>query len=77
MIDYKHKKWVFSFFMSLFMSCIMSLVISLYNVGFVEDILSIWLNGFFVAAVVAFPTILLVSPFVEKASAIVLRKASA
>jgi hypothetical protein len=33
MIDRKHQKVVFSFFISLLMSCIMPLVISVYNVG--------------------------------------------
>ncbi|MFT6153943.1 MAG: hypothetical protein ACJA1X_001289 [Bermanella sp.] len=66
MIARKHHKLVFSFFMSLLMSCIMSLVISIFNVGLVPDIIVIWLKAWSFAFVVAFPTILLVSPVVHK-----------
>lgn len=73
MIDRKHHRIVFSFFMSLLMSCIMSLVISLFNVGLVDNILSIWLNAWAFAFVVAFPTILAVTPLVHKLVSLVLR----
>lgn len=66
MIDRKYQKIVFSFFMSLLMSCIMSLVISIFNVGFVNNIISIWLNAWAFGFTVAFPTIIIVSPFVHK-----------
>ena len=46
------------------MSCIMSFVITLFNVGFIENVLFIWLKAF--AFVVAFPTINLVAPVVNK-----------
>ncbi len=52
--------------MSLLMSCIMSLVISIFNVGLVEGIISIWLKAWGFGFVVAFPTIIIVSPIVRK-----------
>lgn len=66
MISRKYQKIVFSFFMSLLMSCFMSLVISLFNLGLVSDIIAIWLRAWGFAFVVAFPTIMLVSPFVHR-----------
>lgn len=74
MIDRKHHKIVFSFFMSLLMSCIMSLVISIFNVGLVSNIIFIWLKAWAFAFTVAFPTILLVSPLVHKLVSLVLKE---
>lgn len=74
MIPRKHQKFVFSFFMALFMSGIMSFVITLFNIGMVDNILSIWLKAWSFAFVVAFPTIIVVSPFVHKAVALVIEK---
>ena len=65
-IDKKYQHLVFAFFMALLMSCFMSLVISIFNVGFVSHILTIWLNAWGFAFVVAFPTITLVIPVVRK-----------
>lgn len=50
----------------------MSLVISIFNVGLVPDIIVIWLKAWSFAFVVAFPTILLVSPVVHKLVGLVL-----
>ncbi len=72
MISRKHHKIVFSFFMSLLMSCIMSLVISIFNVGLVSNIVGIWLRAWSFAFVVAFPTIVVVSPLVHKLVSLVL-----
>lgn len=66
MIPKKYTNIVFSFFMSLLMSCIMSLVISVFNVGLVEEIVAIWLKAWGFAFVVAFPTIIVVSPAVRR-----------
>ncbi|MCL7942929.1 DUF2798 domain-containing protein [Marinobacter sp. ATCH36] len=52
----------------------MSLVISVYNVGWVSDIISIWLKAWLFAFVVAFPTILIVSPIVHKLVGLVLKE---
>ncbi|MGI5307926.1 DUF2798 domain-containing protein [Rheinheimera sp. WS51] len=76
MISAKHHKLVFSFFMSLLMSCIMSFVISVFNVGLVSNIIAIWLQAWSFAFIVAFPTIIIVSPVVHKLVALVLREES-
>ena len=44
----------------------MSLVISIFNIGLVEGIVLIWLKAWGFAFVVAFPTIVIVSPIVRK-----------
>lgn len=74
MISRKHHKLVFSFFMSLLMSGIMSFVISVFNVGLVSNIISIWLKAWSFAFVVAFPTIVMVSPVVHKLVSLVLHE---
>jgi hypothetical protein len=65
-IPNKYQHIVFAFFMALLMSCLMSLVISVFNVGLVPDILSIWLHAWLFAFVVAFPAVMLVAPIVRK-----------
>ena len=52
--------------MALLMSCVMSLIISIFNVGFVDDILYIWLKAWTFAFAVAFPTVIVVAPVVRK-----------
>lgn len=71
MIPVKYASYVFSFFMSLLMSGIMSLVISVFNVGLVEDIVTIWLKAWVFAFAVALPTIIAVTPLVRKLVALV------
>tara|TARA_B100000809_G_scaffold62734_1_gene59483 strand:+ start:438 stop:602 length:165 start_codon:yes stop_codon:yes gene_type:complete len=44
----------------------MSLVISIFNVGLVEGIITIWLKAWGFAFVVAFPTIVVISPIVRR-----------
>ncbi len=73
MIDRKYHRIVFSFFMSMLMSCIMSLVISLFNVGLVSNILQIWLKAWAFGFMVAYPTILTISPLVHKLVNLVLK----
>jgi len=72
-IDKKYQQLVFAFFMALLMSCIMSFVISTFNIGFVNNILSIWLKAWGFAFVVAFPAILLVIPVVRKMMGLVIK----
>lgn len=60
--------------MSLLMSCTMSLVISLFNVGFVHDIIGIWLRAWAFAFPVAFMAIMVVAPLVNKLVVIVLHE---
>ena len=74
MIDPKHHKIVFSFFMALLMSGIMSFVISVFNVGLVSNILTLWLKAWLFAFAVAFPTIILISPLVHRLVAAVLHQ---
>jgi hypothetical protein len=76
MISHKHQKTVFSFFMALLMSGIMSFVISVFNVGLVENIMTIWLQAWSFAFVIAFPTIIMVSPIVHKLVSLVLSEES-
>ena len=74
MISRKHHKIVFSFFMALLMSCIMSFVISVFNVGMVANIITLWLQAWSFAFIVAFPTIMLISPLVHKLVSLVLHE---
>lgn len=74
MINRKHHRIAFGFFMSLLMSGIMSLVISIFNVGLVSDIVSIWLRAWAFAFAVAFPTILVVGPLVHRLVEMVLKE---
>lgn len=66
MIDKKYQHIVFAFFMALLMSCLMSLVITLFNVGPVSNLLSLWLQAWGVAFIVAFPAVVIVSTMVRK-----------
>lgn len=74
MISRKHHKVVFSFFMALLMSGIMSFVISVFNVGMVSNIITLWLQAWSFAFIVAFPTIMIVSPVVHKLVSFVLHE---
>ena len=74
MISRKHHKLAFSFFMSLLMSCIMSLVISVFNVGLANNIIQIWLKAWVFSFLIAFPTILVVSPLVNKLVSLILKE---
>jgi hypothetical protein len=74
MIDRKHHRIVFLFFMALLMSCIMSFVITVFNIGFVNNLISIWLKAWLFAFSVAFPTIIFVSPIVHKLVNLVLKE---
>ena len=76
MIDRKHQKIVFAFFMALLMSCIMSLVISIFNVGLVSNIIHVWLRAWAFAFIVAFPTLTVVAPIVHKLVSLVLKEES-
>jgi len=73
MIDKRFQHLVFAFFMSLLMSCLMSLVISIFNIGLVDDILTIWVKAWSFAFIVAFPAIILVSPMVKRLVALAIK----
>ena len=66
MIAKKYTTYVFSFFMALLMSAIMSMVVSLLNVGLVENIFAIWLRAWGISFVIAFPTVIVVTPLVKR-----------
>ncbi|MCR8923081.1 DUF2798 domain-containing protein [Dasania sp. GY-MA-18] len=74
MISKKYTTYVFSFFMSLLMSAIMSMVVSLLNVGLVENIFAIWLRAWGISFVIAFPTIIVISPLVKRLVNLVISK---
>ena len=74
MIDRKYQHIVFAFFMALLMSCLMSLVISIFNVGFANNILYIWLKAWSFAFTIAFPSVVIVSPVVRKLVSITLKQ---
>jgi hypothetical protein len=52
----------------------MSFVISLFNVGMVANIITIWLQAWGFAFVVAFPVVIIISPLVHKLVSIVLHE---
>jgi uncharacterized membrane protein YjjB (DUF3815 family) len=52
----------------------MSFVISVFNVGLVSNIVTIWLKAWGFAFIVAFPAIFVVSPVVHKLVALVLHE---
>jgi hypothetical protein len=54
--------------MSLAVSCLVSLVVSILNVGFVDNLMTIWLKAWPVAFCAAFPAILIFAPIVRKLS---------
>jgi len=72
MIARRYQPIVFAFFMALLMSCLMSFVISVANLGFVNNILFIWLRAWAFAFTIAFPAIILVAPVVRRLVDIVL-----
>ncbi|KZY45375.1 DUF2798 domain-containing protein [Pseudoalteromonas sp. S4488] len=66
MLHPRFRTVVFAFFMALFMSGFMSLVISIFNVGLIDNIATIWLQAWAFAFCVAFPTVIFVAPVVHK-----------
>lgn len=66
MINQKYHGIVFAFFMAFLMSCLMSLVITLFNVGLVNNIFSLWIKAWGFAFIIAFPAVILVTPVVRK-----------
>ena len=66
MIPKKYEMVLFAFLMSLFMAGFMSFIVTLINIGFVDDLLWKWLEAYWKAFLVAFPTIMVVVPQVKK-----------
>ena len=73
LVSRKYQPIVFAFFMALLMSCLMSFVVTTVNVGFVNNLILIWLKAWGIAFSVAFPTIIVVAPIVRKLSEFVLK----
>ncbi|WP_231659002.1 MULTISPECIES: DUF2798 domain-containing protein [Pseudoalteromonas] len=55
------------------MSGFMSLVISIFNVGIIDTIISVWLKAWIFAFCIAFPTVTFVAPMVDKLTAKLVR----
>ena len=60
--------------MALMMSCLMSLVVTTVNVGFVDNLISIWLRAWGTAFCIAFPAIVLLAPIARKLSGLILER---
>ncbi|WP_200821400.1 DUF2798 domain-containing protein [Oceanicoccus sp. KOV_DT_Chl] len=52
--------------MALFMSGLMSLIITLFNIGLVTNIISLWLQAWGFSFMIALPVVILISPLVGK-----------
>jgi len=72
MIPARFQHLVFAFFMAFLMSGLMSLVITAFNVGLVSNLLTLWLQAWSFAFVVAFPSVVVVSPLVKKLTTILI-----
>ena len=56
----------FYFFMALLMSGLMSLVVTTINMGWVPNLVSIWIKAWTVGFIAALPAIMVVTPMVKK-----------
>ena len=73
MINKKYEFILFAFIMALFMSGFMSLIVTFINVGFVDGVFHMWLEAYWKAFLVAFPTIFVVVPRVRKIVSILIK----
>jgi len=55
--------------LSIFMTCIVSMISTLKSIGLAPNLLHVWLSAWGISWIVAFPTLLVVLPFVRKATA--------
>ena len=74
MIPKQYQHIVFAFFMALLMSCLMSFVITIFNIGFTNNLLTIWLQAWGFAFIVAFPAVITVAPLVKRLTEAVVKK---
>ena len=65
MINKKYEFVLFAFLMAAFMAGFMSFIVTLINIGFVDGILWFWLEAYWKAFLIAFPTIFIVVPKVK------------
>ena len=59
--------------MSFFIAGFMSFIVTLRNIGFVDGILYFWLEVYWKAFLVAFPTILIIVPQVKKIVSVLIK----
>ena len=57
---------LFSFIMAVLMTGLMSFFVTLFNMGLVDNFISIWLQSYWKAFLIAFPTVLVIVPYVRK-----------
>ena len=62
---------VMPFFLSILMTCIVSFISTVKGVGMVPNLVQLWLSAWALSWVIAFPTMLVVMPFVKKLTAAV------
>jgi hypothetical protein len=74
MIDKKYERVLFSLFMSAFMSGFMSLVVTFINMGLVENLIYMWLDAYWRAFLIAFPTIFVVVPQVRRVVGLLIKQ---
>lgn len=65
----RYAKWVMPLLLSVLMTSIVSFISTLKNIGFVPDLLRLWLSAWAVSWVIAFPALLVALPIVRKATA--------
>lgn len=73
MINKRYEFLLFAFLMALFMAGFMSFIVTLINVGFVDGIFGMWIEAYWKAFLVAFPTIIVVVPRVRKLVTILIK----
>ena len=66
MIPAKYGQVTFIFLVSICMSCIVSGVSVLNTAGFVEAFFGLWMTAWFKSWVIAFPSLLIIAPFVRR-----------
>lgn len=71
MIPKKYSAVVFSFWMALLMSSLMSFVVTVSKIGLTPAIVAVWLQAWALAFVIAFPTVMVVTPVVRQLVAMV------
>lgn len=62
----KYASKVMPLLLSIFMTCIVSLVSTLLAVGFTTELLGLWPQAWLMSWLVAFPTLLMVLPVVQR-----------
>lgn len=74
MIDKKYEMLLFSLLMSVVMSGFMSFIVTFINIGFINEFIYLWLNSYWKAFLIAFPTIFFVVPQVRKLVSVLVKE---